>query len=248
MSNSERSRIHVSFFIGLPTGPYAAETEAQLQTEADVVRLPTLFESYQNLTLKTALMMEYAAKNNYSMMFKLDDDNFVRGDIFADRLRDLGENLDSLYWGRLKRNVPVLRDPSSKWFEGKFNRTVFPDYMLGSGYVVGSDIISYVFSQFSDGNLTMYANEDASVGIWTEGLTLRRERMDQMVLQPDCISSAVLINGLLPHEHRLLLANLARSDNMCQPSFYLEVCRRQPCQCCVTVAQPFVQNDDVCCY
>eukprot|EP00299_Pterocystis_sp_00344_P007712 c2623_g1_i1.p1 GENE.c2623_g1_i1~~c2623_g1_i1.p1 ORF type:complete len:365 (-),score=57.92 c2623_g1_i1:43-1059(-) len=245
MTREQQQRITCSFFIGTPIGSNADELEQQLENEPDIVRLD-MNESYHNLTLKTRMMMEYASKNDYDFMFKLDDDNFVRVDLFVQKLQTF-QSLEDLYWGRWKRNVPVIKDPTQKWFDGKFNQSTYPDYMLGSGYVVGRTILNFVANNSE--SLTLYENEDASVGIWVQSLALHRANMDQMVLQPWCNQDAIVVNGLEIDEYELLMNHAIQFNNICAENFYPRVCQDTPCQCCVDPTKDkFSQKDDVCCY
>ncbi len=77
----------------------------------------------------------------------------------------------SLLYTSLSSNVPVIHNVTMKWFD-TFNQTTYPDYMLGSGYAVGSRILNYV--ALNRENLPLYSNEDASVGIWIQVLGSRR--------------------------------------------------------------------------
>lgn len=234
------------FFIGNPTGPDAEATNSAIAKESDVVRLPELMESYANLTLKTAMIMEYAFEADYDVLFKLDDDDFVRLDLFATQLAGMGDT-ENLYWGRLKRNVSVIHTVGQKWYEGQWKESTYPDYMLGSGYAVGKAVLRHVANSIA--NLTMYANEDASVGIWTKDLPLRRLRMSQMVLQPWCDRNAVVVNGVEPAEQGSLFSNACTRGDICSNDFYLRTCSKEPCKCCVDPkGNIHAQVDELCCY
>ena len=97
-------------------------------------------------------------------MFKLDDDNFVRLDLFWRELVSHGPDFSTLYWGRLKQHVPVIHDSTRKWYDPLYPNNEYEPYMLGSGYVLGRELMRAIAERASD--LPLYANEDASVGMW----------------------------------------------------------------------------------
>eukprot|EP00300_Choanocystis_sp_HF-7_P033231 c45534_g1_i1.p1 GENE.c45534_g1_i1~~c45534_g1_i1.p1 ORF type:complete len:377 (+),score=85.59 c45534_g1_i1:42-1133(+) len=239
-------KMEVKFFVGQSDSePIAHDVDTEVETFPDMVKLADLHESYHNLTRKTALMMAYAHTQGYEVMFKLDDDDFVQVDLFAAALHQIKDTTD-LYWGRIRRNVSVIRDPASKWFDS-YPSDEYPTYMLGSGYVVGQKILETIANLGVD-KLHLFENEDASVGIWTKDLGIEPRPMRQMVLQPWCDDEAIVVNGVEPNEQYTLMENKMQHASICARSFYLQICRQEPCKCCVNPTQPDVQSEGVCCY
>ena len=72
--------------------------------------------------------------------------------------------------GRIWRGMQVLRDGSHPNAEFKWPLDIFPLYPSGPAYLLTGDVVSY-FAHNSDW-LRLFANEDASVGLWLAGASV----------------------------------------------------------------------------
>ncbi|CAB3229284.1 unnamed protein product [Arctia plantaginis] len=96
-----------------------------------------LHDHYQNLTLKSALMIQWALRNcpQAEFMFKTDDDVLVNPWTLKLVLK---ENPDAALLGYKIEDTLVHRDEYTKWFMPRwlFNTDVVPQYLSGTGYLI----------------------------------------------------------------------------------------------------------------
>lgn len=99
-------------------------------------------DSYQNLTIKTMVILEWLALRcpSASYAMKIDSDMFLNVHNLVKML--LKAPRRGYMTGMVERGAPVLRDPNSKWFlpQEVFPELYYPDYALGLGYVFSLDL------------------------------------------------------------------------------------------------------------
>ncbi|XP_064400177.1 beta-1,3-galactosyltransferase 6-like [Halichondria panicea] len=151
------------------------ETESLIsenKTFGDVLLLTDHLDSYKNLTRKVLHTFVWVDKNtNYSFVLKLDDDSFPKLDQIELELKKR-TNRKPLYWGLVaSRGTPMKEGP---WAEPHWNLcdTYLP-YALGGGYVLSKDLIHRI--AINAHGLTLYNNEDVSVGAWISPFNLERK-------------------------------------------------------------------------
>lgn len=74
-------------------------------------------DSYNNLTLKTVIMMKLVSTycaNSTKFLLKIDDDIFLRTDAFVSMLKERTEERDIIL-GNLMCNSKPIKDIHSKW-------------------------------------------------------------------------------------------------------------------------------------
>jgi beta-1,3-galactosyltransferase 1 len=101
-------------------------------------------DSYQNLTLKSITMLKlfhlHCAKSHKYLM-KIDDDVFLNVNNLLEMLENRGCDTNLLV-GKLMRDTPPFRDPTSKWFVPyeSYPEEKYPDYLCGPAYVMSGDV------------------------------------------------------------------------------------------------------------
>lgn len=99
-------------------------------------------DHYQNLTLKTAVMMQWTVDkcSQAQFMFKIDDDVLLNPWQLKNVLRD---NEDAKLVGYRNINTTVHRDEYTRWFTPRwlFPEDVIPEYLAGPGYLVNTDYL-----------------------------------------------------------------------------------------------------------
>ncbi|XP_050237403.1 hydroxyproline O-galactosyltransferase GALT6-like [Mercurialis annua] len=162
------SKVVARFFVALNG---RKEINFELKKEADyfgdIVIVPYM-DNYDLVVLKTVAICEYGVSvvaANYIM--KCDDDTFVRVDSVIDEAKKVPSD-SSLYIGNINYYHKPLR--SGKWavtFE-EWPEEEYPPYANGPGYIVSSDIASYIVIEFQNHKLRLFKMEDVSMGMWVE--------------------------------------------------------------------------------
>ena len=138
----------------------------------DLLLLPDLIDTYNNLTLKVLQSLIWVDQNlNYSYVLKCDDDSFVQLDRLVDELKQRSST-KGLYWGYFVGNH---RPPTEgKWMDTRwFLCDTYLPHALGGGYVLSANVVRKI-AFLSDIILTFH-NEDATMGAWTSMLDIERK-------------------------------------------------------------------------
>ena len=99
-------------------------------------------ETYQNLTLKTQMGLEWAAKYcDFQFVMKTDDDVFVNPYKLMDYLGSPDTLNTKLYLGYVRRNGKPHREGKYAVSVEEYNKTSFPDFCGGVGYVLSADLV-----------------------------------------------------------------------------------------------------------
>ncbi|KAJ4959981.1 hypothetical protein NE237_019891 [Protea cynaroides] len=168
------SQVVARFFVALNG---RKEINVQLKKEAeffgDIVIVPFI-DSYELVVLKTVAICEYGVRTvTAKYIMKCDDDTFVRIDaVLKEAKRVRGDR--SLYLGNMNYHHKPLRD--GKWavtYE-EWPEEDYPAYANGPGYIVSSDIASYILSEFENHKLRLFKMEDVSMGMWVEQFSSSR--------------------------------------------------------------------------
>ncbi|XP_013880730.1 beta-1,3-galactosyltransferase 1 [Austrofundulus limnaeus] len=164
------------FFTGLPKveelRPLQEELEQESRLYADIIQMDFM-DSYQNLTLKTLMMMKWLGTHCPNALFamKVDADIFVNVFHLRDLLRTSpkrGFITGSVIWDGMPR-----RDPSSKWYLSKelYPEDSFPPYVSGAGYVFSSDLAGQI--SWASTYVHLIPLEDVYVGLCLRVLGVR---------------------------------------------------------------------------
>lgn len=136
----------------------------------DLLLLPDLRDSYENLTLKLLHMYSWLDQNvEFKFVFKADDDTFARMDLLKEELKLKEPN--QLYWGFFSGRGRVKT--AGKWRESTWDLCdYYLPYALGGGYVLSADLVRYV--HLNAAYFKTWQSEDVSLGAWLAPVHVRR--------------------------------------------------------------------------
>ncbi|XP_072005625.1 beta-1,3-galactosyltransferase 2-like isoform X2 [Engystomops pustulosus] len=170
LSNYEDVDILRIFLVGispLMTGTIQKLLEEESTIYGDIVQQDFL-DTYNNLTLKTLMGMEWVTKfcPNASYVMKIDSDVFLNVNYLVHHLLHPELPPQSNYiTGFIVRYTGPIRDVHSKWYvnEGVYPGDTYPPYPSGPGYVFSVDMARKIYEVAQ--NILVFGIEDAFVGI-----------------------------------------------------------------------------------
>ncbi|XP_041792368.1 beta-1,3-galactosyltransferase 1 [Chelmon rostratus] len=164
------------FYMGLPEGRQVSSIQDMLEEEsrkqADIIQMD-FQDSYQNLTIKTMMMMNwlvtYCPNTSYAM--KVDADIFVNVFYLIRRLRSSPRQ--DFITGSVINDGRPRRDINSKWHvsEQLYPEDSFPWYVSGAGYVFSADLAARI--SWASRYVRMIPLEDVYVGLCLRVLGVR---------------------------------------------------------------------------
>lgn len=236
---NEDPAVLVQFVIGtLDLSPPEMESIVhEQQTYHDLVLLPNLKESYNNLTLKLLQSFVWADKNlKFSYLLKCDDDSFVMLHLIAEELSERTSK-QSLYWGFFDGRATPKK--AGKYIEKEwFLCDRYLPYALGGGYVVSVDLVLKI-SVISD-SLRLYNNEDTSMGVWLSPFKAERKhdsRFDTEFKSRGCLNSYLISHKqnaeMMKNKHKLFQTKgvLCEQEHQIRTSYEYNW-NIEPSKCC----------------
>jgi len=165
--------------------------EGALATEqarwGDILHVPSV-EGYRNLAWKVEELMKYAdqrynlhntkstksTKSNTPgtslgdeyVLVKTDDDTYIHLMALLAYAEDHMENPahpGMIYMGYMNKGVRRQTDPSHMWYDGVYDKPIYPPYALGSAYVLGGRLVSALLRLEERLRIPV---EDVGVGVW----------------------------------------------------------------------------------
>ena len=228
-------------FFALGTGNLGIGEKKNIAGEVDkygdLVILDNFEESYSTLTQKLVKTLKWADDNLQTDYFmKVDEDTFVRLDQVLMELKSKPKQ--KLYWGFFDGRAHVKK--IGKWAEKGF---VLCDrylpYALGGGYVLSSDLVSYV-SKNSD--MFQFLNsEDVSLGTWLAPLQIHRihdPHFNTEFKSRGCFNSYIVMHKQSIDDMKKLNQSLHLNGRLCEKEFrnrlsYIYNWDVLPTNCCV---------------
>lgn len=164
------------FYMGLPEGGHVSDIQDKLQDESkkhgDIIQM-SFQDSYQNLTIKTVMMMNWVKTHcpHASYVMKVDADIFVNVFYLIRLLRNSPQRgfiTGSVIWDGQPR-----RDSNSKWYvsEEEYPEDSFPPYVSGAGYVFSADLAGRI--AWASRFVRLIPLEDVYVGLCLRVLAVR---------------------------------------------------------------------------
>lgn len=163
----------LSYFVigteGLPSGDLQ-NLGTEEARHRDLLLLPHLRDSYENLTLKLLHMYTWLDQNvQFKYVLKADDDTFARLDLIKEELK--AKEVSRLYWGFFSGRGRVKA--AGKWKENAWELCdYYLPYALGGGYILSADLVHYVHLNVNF--LKVWQSEDVSMGAWLAPVSVRR--------------------------------------------------------------------------
>ena len=141
--------------------------EAEGMVYGDMIR-GSYNEHYLNLTFKTQMGLEWAAKYcaDFQFLLKADDDVFINPYALIDHLRIPNTPKTNLYTGSCRFGDGVLRAGKNGVTWEEYNKTRYPPFCSGPAYVLSSDVV-YKLVEMLDVKKP-FKNEDVYIGMLVE--------------------------------------------------------------------------------
>ncbi|NXG32848.1 B3GT6 galactosyltransferase, partial [Dromaius novaehollandiae] len=233
-----RSDIWSRFVIG--TGGLGAEELRSLELEQsrhrDLLLLPELRDSYENLTAKVLATYVWLDLHlDFQFAVKADDDTFVRLDVLVEELR--AKEPHRLYWGFFSGRGRVKS--GGKWKESDWVLCdYYLPYALGGGYVLSADLVHYL--RLSRDYLNMWQSEDVSLGVWLAPIDVKREhdpRFDTEYKSRGCNNKYIVTHKQSIEDMLEKHQTLAKEGKLCKEEVKLRLSYVYdwgvpPSQCC----------------
>ncbi|KAM3926122.1 beta-1,3-galactosyltransferase 2-like [Leptodactylus fuscus] len=158
------------FLVGISpvmTRPVQKLLEEESTIYGDIVQQDFL-DTYNNLTVKTLMGMEWVTKfcPNASYVMKVDNDVFLNVNYLVHQLLHPELPPRSNYFtGFLVRYTGPIRDKNSKWYvpEEVYPGDTYPPYPSGPAYVFSSDMALKIYKVAQE--IVVFGVEDAFMGI-----------------------------------------------------------------------------------
>jgi len=208
-------------------------------THKDLLLLENLHDSYNNLTLKLAMMLENVnLMNSYEFILKVDDDSFVRVKNVLSDLEHLDGFSEMIYKGFFYGRGNVKTKGPWKELNWKICDYYLP-YARGGGYIISKKVVDFVARNWK--NFQFYLSEDVSLGAWLAPLKINRihdYRFDTEYKTRGCSNTFLISHKQSIQDLMEKSTNLRTINVMCKREFSLfngydynwEV---KPSKCCV---------------
>ncbi|XP_054857002.1 beta-1,3-galactosyltransferase 6 [Eublepharis macularius] len=226
------------FVVG--TGSLSGEELHTLELEQshhrDLLLLPDLRDSYENLTAKVLAMYVWLDQHlDFRFVLKADDDTFVRLDVLVEELRT--KEPRRLYWGFFSGRGRVKS--GGKWKENAWLLCdYYLPYALGGGYVISADLVHYL--RLSQDYLNVWQSEDVSLGAWLAPVDVKRvhdPRFDTEYKSRGCNNKYIITHKQGIEDMLEKHQTLAKEGKLCKEEVKLRLSyiydwSVPPSQCC----------------
>uniref|UniRef100_A0A8C5MHD3 Hexosyltransferase n=1 Tax=Leptobrachium leishanense TaxID=445787 RepID=A0A8C5MHD3_9ANUR len=214
----------------------AAALEMEQRRHGDLLLLPELRDSYDNLTAKLLHMYAWLDRHvDYKFVLKADDDTFARLDVLLDELK--AKEARRLYWGFFSGRGRVKS--AGKWKESAWVLCdYYLPYALGGGYVLSWDLVRYL--SLTKDYLGRWQSEDVSLGAWLAPLEVRRvhdPRFDTEYKSRGCNNKYIVTHKQSMEDMLEKHQTLAKEGRLCKEEVKLRLSYTYdwgvpPSQCC----------------
>ncbi|KAG8434334.1 hypothetical protein GDO86_012639 [Hymenochirus boettgeri] len=217
-------------------GEEMATLEMEQRRHGDMLLLPELQDSYENLTAKLLRMYVWLDRHvRYKFVLKADDDTFARLDVLLEELRV--KEPRRLYWGFFSGRGRVKT--AGKWKEHAWVLCdYYLPYALGGGYVLSWDVVHYL--SLSQDFLAQWQSEDVSLGAWLAPLDVKRvhdPRFDTEYKSRGCSNKYIVTHKQSIEDMLEKHQTLAKEGRLCKEELKLRLSYIYdwgvpPSQCC----------------
>ncbi|XP_069774870.1 beta-1,3-galactosyltransferase 6 [Narcine bancroftii] len=227
-------------YFAVGTSGLAAEEVENLEQENgrhhDLLLLPDLKDSYENLTNKILHMYAWIDQNvDFKFVLKADDDTFARLDIIKEELK--AKEPKKLYWGFFSGRGKVKS--AGKWKESTWVLCdYYLPYALGGGYVLSADLVHYL--RININYLKVWQSEDVSLGAWLAPVDVKRlhdPRFDTEYKSRGCSNKYIVTHKQSIEDMLEKQQTLQREGKLCKEEVkvrlsYIYDWYVPPSQCC----------------
>lgn len=205
----------------------------------DLLTFNQVKDTYSGLSNKLLTSLKWCAKHvKFDFLLKVDDDSFVQANHIFDELVAMKKNTDRFYWGYFDGRAHVKR--KGQWAEKQwFLCDRYLPYALGGGYVISSDLVSFI-AKNSD-LFQLYKSEDVSLGTWLSPLALNRvhdPRFDTEYKSRGCSNKFLVSHKQSVQDMIEKFENLNKIGKLCKKevfskTYYIYNWNVSPLECCV---------------
>lgn len=214
----------------------SASLEMEQRRHGDLLLLPELKDSYDNLTAKLLLMYAWLDRHvDYKFVLKADDDTFARLDVLLEDLR--AKEPHRLYWGFFSGRGRVKS--GGKWKESTWVLCdYYLPYALGGGYVLSWDLVHYL--TINKDYFAQWQSEDVSLGAWLAPVDVKRVhdvRFDTEYKSRGCNNKYIITHKQSIEDMLEKHQTLAKDGKLCKEEVKLRLSYIYdwgvpPSQCC----------------
>lgn len=181
-----RRDVSIAFVVGIPDKSQQNTVTPKLDREdymyGDLIR-GHFVDTYDNLTLKTISMLEWADENcpRAAFVLKTDDDMFIN----VARLLQVASKrdpADRAIYGRLAKKWKPIRNTRSKYYVSRqqYKPAVFPDFTTGPAYLVSRSVVGELYRAALD--RTYFKLEDVFMtGIVAHYINVKRVHVNEFL-------------------------------------------------------------------
>lgn len=156
--------VRLGFLLGATNNSALQQQLKQESTKYGDIIQQDFVDSYQNLTLKSIMLLRWVNEYcpNVQYVLKTDDDMYINVPNLLTTLIRLPVKSNVMY-GVLFRKATPNRHPSAKWFvpKNQFEGDMFPDYLSGTGYVMSRDVVPKLLE--ASGTIPFLVMEDVFI-------------------------------------------------------------------------------------
>lgn len=202
----------------------------------DLLILSSFRDSYSKLSEKLLHVLQWISENvNYKFLLKVDDDSFVHLEALLNVLQKMPQ--ENLYLGFFDGNANVKT--IGKWKEKRwFLCDRYLPYAKGGGYVLSQDLVQLI--ALISGHLTLYQNEDVSLGTWLAPFDVKRihePNFDTEFQSRGCLNSYLITHKQTISMMERMYKTLKTTGNICASEYkirnsYVYNWNVPPSQCC----------------
>ena len=159
-----RSNIHRFYITGLCQNCNLSSLHREAKKYADIVMFDFV-DSYDNLTIKTLVTLDWAQRHYKSQyFFKVDDDVFVKLGVILKKIKK-SINQEKIIMGYCITDGRPVRDKRNKWHltRDMYSFNYFPPFCFGTDYVISKPAIKSILPYSGITPLTRL--EDVSLGL-----------------------------------------------------------------------------------
>ncbi|KAK9500284.1 hypothetical protein O3M35_001572 [Rhynocoris fuscipes] len=140
------STVKVAFLLGWPSNTSLQSFIEEESNEYKDIIQENFIDSYNNLTVKSVMMLKWFLHNCPSprYLMKTDDDMYVN---VANLSSLLSKSNSSLLIGSLICRARPILDINNKWYVPKYiyHKSFYPNYLSGTGYVMSRDVAAKLY-------------------------------------------------------------------------------------------------------
>ena len=153
-------------------------------------------ENYWNQTLKVQMGFEWAVRYcKFSFLLKTDDDVFVNTKALILHLIKPNTPTEKLYMGNYYKSAEVHRIGKWKVSREEYNRSYYPGFCPGFGYVLSADVVALFVDLFDV--VPAFRLDDVYIGLLAEKAGVKVIHNDGFIVGPPKVTECILHSNTL---------------------------------------------------